>query len=316
MGSYRLILIRFALFIVVWLPLASEAVEAHGSCQALLSSAETRERLAKLGIDKDAGAWRALQFPIGAKRVRELSDVYVKNVTESLVSWSEYFDSDKHDYESFVSALQEQHRAAVIGDGSAPYTGYFLGNTGGSYLVDRAGEFRQGYTPDVQLDKFFLSGISIFQKSQAQRYLVEHVREGSIAIDGIPPQAQATMDRTVRGFYYRSTEPEFVPLYLQKMHGLMEQIRRCEKCSVQEIGNLAAHYFRLGVIAHPFLRVNSSLFMVQINYFLLKRGFSGLTHSTESPLSARLDAYALALPEKEFVSVFLAELERRQARRK
>ena len=62
-----------------------------------------------------------------------------------------------------------------------------------------------------------------------------------------------------------------------------------------------ADYYQYLICAHPFVRVNQSLFMNQINYLLYLRGFAPLYHG-------QIDFWAMTLPHTEFRRFFINEV--------
>lgn len=106
---------------------------------------------------------------------------------------------------------------------------------------------------------------------------------------------------------HRVPEPEFVELYIKRGETLMTEIRALLKTRARganvdidkRITTLLADYYQVMINAHPFVRINHSLFMNQVNYVLLLMGRKPLAHSD-------MDFLAMILDSAQFRGLFLA----------
>jgi len=103
-----------------------------------------------------------------------------------------------------------------------------------------------------------------------------------------------------------------IKIYLKRMKKVMKEIRKIP-VSISErhkLLPLLAEYLQLGVCAHPFLRINFSMLMGQVNYILKFHGLRGISHKN-------LDCLALISDSKDFkkrffMNVLVANLSRIQ----
>lgn len=103
--------------------------------------------------------------------------------------------------------------------------------------------------------------------------------------------------------------PEFVPHYIGAMHDTLKQIKNCTNCDRLKLASLISDYYYTGINAHIFERVNQSLLMGQVNYLLLKFGFHGLSHRSETALPITFDGAALIMGAEKFKKFFLDNLD-------
>lgn len=163
------------------------------------------------------------------------------------------------------------------------------------------------------------SSLMFFQKGPHQ-YPVQVVRikkrghayaqiEWSLDLQDIPANRGGKMVLVENGpsisvVPFRTPLPMEVPAYLRKAGRIMEILRKDFsrernlklESSAEEVSDFFAHladYYQVLIAAHPFVRVNQSLFMNQLNYFLSINGYTPIYHG-------QIDFWAMVLPRKEF----------------
>ncbi len=72
-----------------------------------------------------------------------------------------------------------------------------------------------------------------------------------------------------------------------------EQLKKIDS----QILNLLSNYYQIMINAHPFVRINHSLFMNQVNLVLVELGKKSLPH-------AEMDWLAMILDSKQFRMLF------------
>ncbi|MES2855132.1 MAG: hypothetical protein V4692_04680 [Bdellovibrionota bacterium] len=308
MMELRLKLRHFLLLIAFVAPLAAQAVEGGNTCPAYFADVEAAAGLAELGIHGKNLEWRRLQYPLRSKKVKDLADRYVDHMTRSLVPIAKYFASDDLRYDAFTEALFEQHRLAIgqLGDS---YTGYFNGNRGSTLYLERAGDLRN-YAPQIELYRLFVKPLPFYMHSAAKKFISTNLKE-EISIRGIPNLAAPKRHQRWPGENEHSfSQPEYIPVYFERMHEIALRIRACKACSLAELAPLLGEYYHVGINAHIFDRVNTSILMAQVNYHLIRNGHRGIQHTIARPFPTRIDAYAFLLTTEAFIEAFVGEVAR------
>jgi hypothetical protein len=114
-----------------------------------------------------------------------------------------------------------------------------------------------------------------------------------------------------RGPIVRHTYPRFYyqKYYLDRMSDIMVHIENCilrthPSTPLHDVLILVADYYQVGINAHLFYRVNNSLLMNQVNYFLHMLGLRGIPHG-------HLDYLALYKIPTDFRSIFIDAVKER-----
>lgn len=91
-------------------------------------------------------------------------------------------------------------------------------------------------------------------------------------INNVPNEALPKLINKGKFLYLHLPNKKYVSLYLSLMERSMKKLQH--KFSIPEL----AYYLQLGVICHPFEKVNFSLLMNQVNTILLLNGFNPIPH--------------------------------------
>ncbi len=128
--------------------------------------------------------------------------------------------------------------------------------------------------------------------------------EERIAIRGIALEDGPTIRLSGRELLVDYPHASILRRYIRRMEILMTEIRATT--SNEQLFALLAEYYQLGIAAHLYDRVNSSLYMTQINYILMSRGLRGISHRD-------LDFLALTRSTEEFIPLFVRDIHAAQA---
>ena len=274
-----------------------------------------RARLQALGIRTDNLDWIRLLFPYGIEW-HSVARAYVENLTYGLERFAWFFDQDDWRPEVFRGVLAGQNRDTIQGGPESSSGETYLGFAGPRPLEGlpfrsgaEAGQFRSRAL-EVELT-WLLEPPSMTQvdrdaliewanqavSSETRRSWVNPGADGGNVLQG---------RRWTRTFL----APERIREACSQMLSELMKARRCESCSISELSVSLARYYWIAAAAHPFPRVNNSIFMSHINYVLMRFGHRGIDHAARQPFHLRLDAYALLLPFEQFSEIFVAEVAR------
>ena len=82
-----------------------------------------------------------------------------------------------------------------------------------------------------------------------------------------------SIENTKEGLRLYLPQNKYVKYYINKMEEIMNCLRNGNKSL-----DLLGHYIQLGVIGHPFEKVNFSLIMSEVNYILDLWGYIPINH--------------------------------------
>ncbi len=320
----------------VWL-YSENSLPAPDTNPSVVNPRALKAKLRKMGIEEKSPKWLRLLFP-EYKEGDERTDVarlYVKNTTRALETFAQYFESTAPAKEDeFIEMFSSQHKATILGTNPRkPYYGFFLGRGSIDQEVDdlvseasrahrrvnrsamkalvvkeareSAGNLRKD---DIRLHlNEFLFGYDKEKKAAISKLIDEPVSNSVL-----PEKAWGKNTIGSVEWFHEYPGVDQLPVYLSAMHQLLEKIKSCKSCSESEVLGLISDYYYTGINAHFFFRVNQSLLMSQVNYLLLKRGYSGLSHHSRSELKIPIDGAALIMNSENFKKFFKREIRLQQ----
>jgi len=207
---------------------------------------------------------------------------------------------------SFKEMITFQRAPLVAETPKGPgYNGYFFGHQIFNLLDDKH-KMRDG-DPRIM----FSEGSKF--TGEANRYLwqilpIIDLEDGvstySTFVHGVQSQGRIRIERKDIFFFY--PDSTVLPQYLNKAEELLRSLQKSspidDAVKKREFLGTLAHYYQLLVVAHPFPRVNNSVFMAQVNYLLITHGLRGLPHGY-------LDLAAFVLSTKQFQDYFIQQVE-------
>jgi hypothetical protein len=259
------------------------------------------ENLEDLEISPLNLKWQRMLLMDDIQVVDEATLAYIYNATNSLKGFDNLMNS-RDLYGNYIEAFSEQHSNLMTGgDSCVKYSGYVRGNSdthtgkiGGEIesidFTNKAGKFRnqnQIISLHFYLSKNELKDLDIVNKVEVLG-LAENVWPGNV-------DRMLGEDRIV---HHQYTKPDDIPLYVKRIRDLAMQIIDCQNCSKRKVLELIADDYHIGINSHIFPRVNNSLLMRQINYFLYRISMNGLMHG-------EMDIYALTMGGRMFREYFI-----------
>lgn len=277
------------------------AAWAATGCEAIYAKLGLSEQEADLMLVRKAGG--------------TLDPVYRSNMMRVAASFDELIARGEP-LADFPTWLKEQHKLAVIGE--APSTYYWPevyqfrngSQVKASYEVasSGAGTFRHLRT-DPPVDRFLTHEVPVSAEvlaelaARSQGRAPKMIMLGPVPyqyhfpqVDGIPAEALPRYNLMHGGKVKFDYPPaKYLPLYLKEMGASLERVRiglnaaKPDRTAV--LGDLA-RYYHTAMIGHPFLRVNNSMVMVQVNVALRKLGMKPVAHGDLDYLVRSLDSAA------------------------
>ncbi len=285
-----------------------------------------------LQLDPLSAAWKNLMVRLARQPVSNTN--YLHNQSYGLRKIFDPWFRGTNPETDFAVILSQQHSALVLGPPglnrayrpkSSKWQGYvhLKVEPAGRYrqeIEELGHEVRQMYFREEVFEDYDLPP-SIFEKIETRAKGNSWKQQ----IDGIPERAWPENDAPYRMSETESGESvpnhelpfrmmhslpraEHVPIYVKRAGEIMNEIRSQQALSLPNLSTLLGKYFHVLINAHPFYYGNNSLFLAQINYVLLERGFSGIPHGG-------LDYLALITSTNEFVPHFVNEIQKANRRR-
>ncbi len=205
----------------------------------------------------------------------------------------------------FIEALR-RHHLLVVGNS---YHGYFEGELSkdshlpGVFLHELDPEYaaNRAVVPIERehIDKMLLA---LDPDSDAIEILTDQAtseeKRIKIRIDGIPPNSPSlpTLRKYIHKWLRESPEFKYHRRYLKKLHKLFLEIQ-ANLHDPDSLVPLIGRYYHLGINIHPFVRVNNSWLMPQVNLMLMSAGIEGTAHMN-------WDYLAMVTSSTEFTRVF------------
>jgi len=230
-------------------------------------------------IDPSSQEWKRLSVRNSTQA--SVSSEYLENLYYSITEeFDPWFRNKKKS--NFRKMLVDQHKKLVYGKtGKTPYKGFT------SIGLDvPPSVFRNALSNNepllISVDNKLLKNEIGLERVNELRVKLKHETDPSVKIfiDGIHPQAwpEIFMERT--GIMVQYPNAKYLNKYIDRMDVLMDEIRaiNVNTSNKTKLLNTLAEYLQLGVVAHPFKRVNFSMLMGQVNYILKLHGFNGISH--------------------------------------
>jgi hypothetical protein len=184
---------------------------------------------------------------------------YINNIKKSLnIVFIPYFH--KQLKMSFKDMLKAQHKLIV--------NNTYAGHTNPINKIPKS-LFRQEI--DIKLNTPILKKEWYTEELKKINPLLHDIIK--VEIKDIPNYMWHYVENTENGLKLYLPDNKYVNYYLNKMKTIMLRLKNGEKSLY-----LLGHYIQLGVICHPFEKVNFSLIMSQVNYILTLWGFEGISH--------------------------------------
>ena len=264
----------------------------------------------RLGISEQEGELMLVRRPGGA-----LDPVYKQNMLRVASSFDELLGRSEP-LSDFPTWLKEQHKLAVLGKEPSSYywPEVYQFRDGrqvkASYEVasSAAGTFRH-FRTDPPVNNFLSHEVPVASEVLAEMAARTQGRAPKIVmlgpvpfqyqfpqVDGIPAEALPRYSLASGGKVKFDYPPaKYLPRYLDQMGESLERVRSGLKAPHPDraavLGDLA-RYYHLAMIGHPFMRVNNSLVMVQVNVALRKLGMKPVAHGDLDYLVRSLDSGA------------------------
>jgi hypothetical protein len=188
----------------------------------------------------------------------DIDKTYIENISESVKIFAGYFHRELNI--SFKEMLRKQHKRIVNGS----YAGF-------TNPVNKIPESLFRHEIDVKLNTPILKKEWYVEELKALNLSInDSIR---IKISGLPPIMWHSIENTNNGLKLYLPDNKYVDYYLDKMEFVMNRLMDGNLSL-----NLLGHYLQLGVICHPFEKVNFSLIMSQVNYILKFWGYTPISH--------------------------------------
>ena len=309
--------VKSLFFILLLIPSAGHSAlgscaSTYGESESPRSAIDSLARLThhfndgKKGLHEDP---EKLLSAFSRQPVKTLDPSYVSNMVDVMIQFDGWLKGDvvigldkkpSDVAESTWKSVPETarvfsylHRLATLGMSSESY--YWPGNVVNNFEIQaQAGQFRN-WSGQVERDlarphehrqsaeeKIILETQTADQPilTQAQVGIKRSYKVPQIA--GIPDSSlprylSSKMDHVT---YYQYPKASDVPLYLAQMDLALVEIKaklKQEPVSPDILKPLA-RYYQLGIIGHPFFRVNNSLLMSQVNTVLIRAGMTPVSH--------------------------------------
>jgi hypothetical protein len=131
-------------------------------------------------------------------------------------------------------------------------------------------------------------------------------RLSGLPIEAGPRHYQLIHQNNLQKWMYQYPPAKYVPLYLEQMNRLMNEIQKESqgRRNLRVILPKLAEYHQLFCAAHPFSRVNNSIAMGQINFILETLGLRGIVHGDLDFMALYLD---VADYRPHFIRAIVAE---------
>lgn len=189
---------------------------------------------------------------------KDINKTYIKNISESVNIFEDYFH--KRSDLSFRNMLKKQHKRIV----SNNYAGF-------TNPVDKIPKSLFRNEIDIQLHTPLLKKEWYVEELKNLNLLINDLIK--IEIKDIPKYMWHSVENTNDGLKLYLPKNEYVDFYLNKMETVMSKLINGEKSL-----DLLGYYIQLGVICHPFEKVNFSLIMSQVNYILKLWNYIPISH--------------------------------------
>ena len=232
-----------------------------------------------------------------------LDPEYIECQLEGVEFFDQYFREELDESLYFNDFLKEHHKIIAVGKGGDRC--YFIRREDNIYSRDFPSEFRQSghgvsmSVPDAETTDY-PPGTFITDSDG------EDVKK--VWLSGIPKQATPEIARGENEYWFIFPDSKYRPIYFDAMNRDLIALRDFSKVysSTQTLDRdlfieTLAHYYHLGVVIHPFKRINQSMFMVHVNYLLLLNGFDPVYHSN-------LDKIGIFLDSNTFTPYFYSHL--------
>jgi hypothetical protein len=254
--------------------------------------------LEDLEINDSNLKWQRMLVKDSEQVITEATLSYIKNVTGSLEDFDKTLNSPNL-AENFIEAFKRQHTHIMTGgnDTGTSYSGYLHSTIESKDLTHLSGQYRtksQILALRLYLDPDELENLEIAKK---------------VEVIGIPEKAWPfNNSRELDGkriVHHSYAEAQDIAMYVEKLRDLAVKITDCHDCTNQEVLNLIADYYHTGINAHIFTRVNNSLLMSEVNYFLYRISMKGIMHG-------KIDIYALTMGTTKFQKYFIDLIQKAQ----
>jgi hypothetical protein len=220
---------------------------------------------------------------------------------------------------NFQDMLRAQHRAMV---GRNSYSGVGFDRL---LEVGEIGEFRKSpesrhvvFGEDLGMFNADLksAGIEVSLGAEKRELKLDGVAESfptRIMIGRRIDHAQKELTKYPERFF---PDAKGIPFFLERMETQMAKLRAFplfdahandafNRAKKKEFLDLLCNYYQVGINAQLFKRINNSLLMTQVNYFLMLRGFKAVAHG-------QLDNAAFFLDSPDFRKFFHWHVDRHQ----
>jgi hypothetical protein len=298
-----------------WAPLSLLLLASNAWADEL----DCSDFFARLGITPEQSEAmylrRASATPIDA--------VYKNNMMRVGRSFENFLEQ-KEPLGDFTAWLADQHKLSVMGEKPGTFYWPEVGRTRSGGTIPSniviaeggAGSYRH-FRPDPPADRWLTQELPMSAETLAEikrlagdRKPVAVMNSGIPSmyhipnIDGIPKEALPRYTISMDKVKFDYPPSKFVPQYLREMGASMERVRglmqapnRNTDSVLKELG----HYYHLIMVGHPFMRVNNSMAMAQINVALRKLGMKPVLHGDLDYVVRGLDSNAARDAFVEFV---------------
>jgi len=310
----------------IWLSLAVSSVSSCWPNRALAASSCRALYVGDLaGLSPLEKALRAENFAKMFLRFTagEVDATYLAN----MIRLARAFEArllDKAPLADFTEFLREQHRMAILGQEPGTFYWPETNYRHDGYAIPAnivpaqsyAGRYRSevGAPSDKYLHHEVLVAAEIREKILAltNNQTIKATSVGGVPfrfkhpqVEGIPEEAGPRYSISGDKIQFDYPAPKYIRLYLAEMAKSLEFIHQQLQSGAPDrelVLKALARYYHLVAVGHPFLRVNNSLVMAEVNVVLLQIGMNTVPHGDLDYLMRSLDS---ADAEQVFVAYIL-----------
>ncbi|MEE9525306.1 MAG: hypothetical protein V3V78_01735 [Candidatus Woesearchaeota archaeon] len=217
--------------------------------------------------------------------LKDANEIYIRNCIGAFEFFDKWYNSKKIEYKEYKSMLKNMRKIIALGK-----------NDNGPYRKIDSRLYKKWFKNkpfDFRKDNVRVRSTRL-KKQKLAEYFGSSKSDRFIKIHKIPKQGWPHSKKNGFHIYPRSV---YLELYLKECHKhLIDLKKEIEDNSSHPIKKIASYYF-YAINARPFSYINNSLFMIQVNYMLIKLGYDGTYHYD-------LDHLAHRMQLKKFQEIF------------